>query len=129
MNGAPDNKAVGNAIHAIHTDKRERRTRNKDRPDRGVWTPLRHSGTHGEMKLDILSVHGAEFRPSGSGRGSQYSVDNGSYRHGGRRGSAYNTKDADGPSFVEGKPLKRGGSSGYGSHEKQVWIQKSCSGS
>ncbi|KAL2536966.1 Regulator of nonsense transcripts UPF3 [Forsythia ovata] len=47
MNGAPDNKAVGNAMHAVHPEKRERRTRNKDRPDRGVWTPLRRSdGSH-----------------------------------------------------------------------------------
>ncbi|CAI9781747.1 unnamed protein product [Fraxinus pennsylvanica] len=153
INGAPDHKADGNAIHAVHSEKHERRTRNKDRPDRGVWTPLQRSdgshasdeslssytsqttpggdsaeGIHGEVKIEMPSVHGAEFRPTGSGRGSRYSVDNGSFRHGGRRGSAYNIKDADGPSVVEGKPLKRGGSSGYGSNEKQVWIQKSSSG-
>ncbi|CAA2968204.1 regulator of nonsense transcripts UPF3-like [Olea europaea subsp. europaea] len=156
INGAPDHKADGNAIHAVHTEKRERRTRNKDRPDRGVWTPLQRSdgshasdeslssytsqsipggdsaeGTHGEVKIDMPSVHGTEFRSTGSGRGSHHSVDNGvgSFRHGGRRGSAYNIKDADGPSVVESKTLKRGGSAGYSSNEKQVWIQKSSSGS
>lgn len=68
---------------------------------------------------------------------------------------AYSVKDADGSSALEGKPTKRGGSSGYGSHEvrncytlttlnliiqlyclliytftklqKQVWVQKSSS--
>lgn len=43
--------------------------------------------------------------------------DIGPYRHGGRRGSAYSVKDADGSSFVEGKSSKKVGSSGYSSHE------------
>ena len=79
----------------------------------------------------------------------------GSYRHGVRRGSAYNVKEGDGSSAVEGKSSKRGGSSGYASQEvckllhlnnfqthnsvvlhaytcshklqKQVWVQKSSS--
>ncbi|KAI3445571.1 hypothetical protein Pfo_002236 [Paulownia fortunei] len=152
-NGAPEDKVVCNDLHAVPTEKLERRTRNKDRPDRGVWTPLRRSdgshasdeslsssasqtsqamdsaeGTHVEMKHDTLVTRAGEYRPIGSGRGSHYSADNGSYRQGGRRGSAYNVKDADGSSIVEGKPLKRGGSSGYGPHEKQVWVQKSSSG-
>ncbi|KAK4438375.1 Regulator of nonsense transcripts UPF3 [Sesamum alatum] len=148
-NGAPEDKVVPNDLPAVHMEKQERRTRNKDRPDRGVWTPLRRSdgshasdeslssasqvldsaeGTHVEKKHEMLVTRGSEYRPSGSGRGNHYSVDNGSYRHGGRRGSAYNVKDADVSSNVEGKPLKRGGSSGYGSHEKQVWVQKSSSG-
>ncbi|XP_020551709.1 regulator of nonsense transcripts UPF3-like [Sesamum indicum] len=148
-NGAPEDKVVPNDLPAVHMEKQERRTRNKDRPDRGVWTPLRRSdgshgsddslssasqvldsaeGTHVEKKHEMLVARGSEYRPSGSGRGSHYSVDNGSYRHGGRRGSAYNVKDADVSSNVEGKSLKRGASSGYGSHEKQVWVQKSSSG-
>ncbi|KAI3752649.1 hypothetical protein L2E82_24684 [Cichorium intybus] len=63
----------------------DKRTRNKDRPDRGVWTPLRHSdgsdeslssskqeeGTHGEGKY-------GDFR-GGSGRGGHFSVDNDKY--------------------------------------------------
>ncbi|KAL2254289.1 UNVERIFIED_CONTAM: hypothetical protein Sindi_0223600 [Sesamum indicum] len=141
-NGAPEDKVVPNDLPAVHMEKQERRTRNKDRPDRGVWTPLRRSdgshgsddslssasqvldsaeGTHVEKKHEMLVARGSEYRPSGSGRGSHYSVDNGSYRHGGRRGSAYNVKDADVSSNVEGKSLKRGASSGYGSHE--VWSQ------
>ncbi|KAK4402010.1 Regulator of nonsense transcripts UPF3 [Sesamum angolense] len=142
-NGAPEDKVVPNDLPAVHMEKQERRTRNKDRPDRGVWTPLRRSdGSHGsdeslssasqvldsaegtrvEKKHEMLVARSGEYRPSGSGRGSHYSVDNGrSYRHGGRRGSAYNAKDAEVSSNVEGKSLRRGGSSGYGSHE--VWSQ------
>ncbi|KAL3814538.1 hypothetical protein ACJIZ3_015806 [Penstemon smallii] len=147
-NGAPEDKVVNNDLHVIHTEKQERPKRNKDRPDRGVWTPLRRSdGSHGsndslssstsqtsqvvdssegihvDMKNDMLMTRGGEYRPIGSGRGSRYS-DNGSYRHGGRRGSVYSIKDADGSSVLEGKPSKRGGS-----YEKQVWVQKSSSGS
>ncbi|KAK4491271.1 hypothetical protein RD792_002007 [Penstemon davidsonii] len=176
-NGNPEDKVVNNDLQAIRTEKQERRTRNKDRPDRGVWTPLRRSdgphasdeslssstpqisqvvdfgeggdtgkeislnlylivctfltetitflaltfswkqicpkvslilysevsgfynfsGTHGDVKHDMLVTRG------------------GSYKPGGRRGSAYSIKDADGSS-VEGKSLKRGGS-GYGSLE------------
>ncbi|XP_057792064.1 regulator of nonsense transcripts UPF3 isoform X8 [Salvia miltiorrhiza] len=151
-NGTPEDKLVSNDLHAVPTEKQERRARNKDRPDRGVWTPLRRSdglhssdeslslsasqtseigdsaeGTHVESKQDMLVTRGGEFRPLGGGRGRHYSSDNGPYRHGVRRGSAYNAKEADGSSIVEGKSSKRGGSSGYGSHEKQVWVQKSSS--
>ncbi|KAL3538496.1 hypothetical protein ACH5RR_001862 [Cinchona calisaya] len=147
---APDDK-VHNDLHSVHSEKQERRTRNKDRPDRVVWTPLRRSdgshasdeslssstsqpaldsaeGTQLEMRSDMVSARGGEFRHGGSGRANQSSVDNGSYKHGGRRGSAY-VKDSDGSSLVEGKPLRRGGSSSFGSHEKQVWVQKSSTGS
>ncbi|XP_076896832.1 regulator of nonsense transcripts UPF3-like isoform X2 [Bidens hawaiensis] len=132
-NGLPDDNT---------NDRRS--TRNKDRPERGVWTPLKRSdeplsssssqsiqvpqdsaegssGTHGEVKNDLSVARSG-------GRGGYFSVDNGSYKHGGRRGGpSYNFKDADGSSNLsEGKPLKRGVS---GSHEKQVWVQKSSSGS
>ncbi|KAI3448361.1 hypothetical protein Pfo_005026 [Paulownia fortunei] len=150
INGVPEDKVVRNDLHTVHTEKQERRTKNKDRPDRGVWTPLRRSeGSHAsddslsssasqasqvvdsaeDVKNEMLVTRGGDYRHIGSGRNSHYSVDNGSYRHGGRRGSAYNIKDADGSAVVEGKPSKRGGSSGYSSHEKQVWVQKSSSGS
>ncbi|KAL1564860.1 regulator of nonsense transcripts UPF3-like isoform X1 [Salvia divinorum] len=148
-NGVPEDKLVSNDLHAGPTEKQERRARNKDRPDRGVWTPLRRSdglhssdeslslsasqiseigdsaeGTNVESKQDILATRGG-------GRGRRYSSDNGNtvgpYRHGVRRGSAYNVKEADGSSAVEGKSSKRGGSSGYTSQEKQVWVQKSSS--
>ncbi|KAI7983398.1 hypothetical protein LOK49_LG15G02621 [Camellia lanceoleosa] len=59
-----------------------------------------------------------------------HSLDNDSHKHGGRRGLAHNVKDLDGSSIVsEGKLLKKGGSSGYGSHEKQVWVQEPSAGS
>lgn len=146
INGAQEDKLVSNDLHGVLPEKQERRTRNKDRPDRGVWTPLRRSdGLHSSDESLPLSAsqtsqlvdspegthldttRGSEYRPLGGGRGRHHSSDNGPYRHGGRRGSAYNVKDADGSSIVEGKSSKRGGSSGYGSHEKQVWVQKSSS--
>ncbi|PSS19024.1 Regulator of nonsense transcripts like [Actinidia chinensis var. chinensis] len=155
-NGALDDKVVVNDLHSLSSEKPEKRTRNRDRPDRGVWTPLRRSdgshasdesllsstsqsthlrldsaeGSRGEVKIDMPNVRSGEVKTVGSGRSGYISLDNGSHKHNGRRGLAHNVKDADGSSIVsEGKPLKRGGSSGYGSHEKQVWIQKSSAGS
>ncbi|XP_073312655.1 regulator of nonsense transcripts UPF3-like isoform X3 [Primulina huaijiensis] len=148
-NGSPEGKLASHDSQAFHTEKEERRTRNRDRPDRGVWAPIRRSdGSHAsdeslsssifqtsqvvdsseDIKNDVLIMRGGEFRHIGSGRGGHKSVGNGSYRQGGRRGSAYNIKDADG-SQVEGKFPKRGGSSGHVSHEKQLWVQKSSPGS
>ncbi|KZV48638.1 hypothetical protein F511_10324 [Dorcoceras hygrometricum] len=136
-NGSPEGKVASHESQAFHTEKEERRTRNRDRPDRGVWAPIRRSdGSHAsdeslssstfqtpqvvdfseDMKNDVLIIRGGEFRNTGSGRGGHNSAGNGSYRQGGRRGSAYNIKDADG-SQVEGKFPKRGGSSGHVSSE------------
>lgn len=147
-NGANEDKVLGADLHIVHTEKQEKRTRIRDRPDRGVWTPLRRSdslhasdeslsssasqssevpdfveGSQGETKHGLANARGAEFRPMGSGRNSHSSFDNGTYKHGGRRGM----RD-DGISVGEGKPLRRGGPSSYGTHEKQVWVQKSSSG-
>lgn len=45
-NGVPEER-FANDFHGSSTEKQERRTRNKDRPDRGVWAPLRRSdGPH-----------------------------------------------------------------------------------
>ncbi|XP_060167603.1 regulator of nonsense transcripts UPF3 [Lycium barbarum] len=143
-----EDKVLGTDLHVVHTEKQEKRTRIRDRPDRGVWTPLRRSdslhasdeslsssasqssevpdfveGSQAETKTDLASARGGEFRPMGSGRNSHSSFDNGNYKHGGRRGM----RD-DGTSVGEGKPLRRGGPSSYGTHEKQVWVQKSSSG-
>ncbi|XP_076914489.1 regulator of nonsense transcripts UPF3-like [Bidens hawaiensis] len=127
-------------VHDSHKDKRYRNNY-KDKPDRGVWTPLRRSdgsdealsssasqstqvlpdsveGTCGEAKYDVSN----ELKPVGTGCGT--------HKHSGRRASTYNTKDADGSSnFSDGKPSKRGVSTGYGSHEKRIWVQKPSSGS
>ncbi|ONK55322.1 uncharacterized protein A4U43_UnF5010 [Asparagus officinalis] len=169
-----DDKSAMSNLHGSVSivDKNDRRVRNKDRPDRGVWTPRHSDGvhvnndnsfsaqqlsdalegisqqtlghknrdedmdiqtaqracvsnsmaayddsmTHGEMKLDLQN--------------SNRRAENGLYRHIGRRGSGHGMKDMDGSvNFSEGKPCKRGISAGYGSHEKQVWVQKSGSGS
>ncbi|KAK6777713.1 hypothetical protein RDI58_024431 [Solanum bulbocastanum] len=148
--GANEDKVVGNEKHVVHIEKQERRSRNRDRPDRGVWTPLRRAdssqasngslssgipqssqvrefveGGQGESKNDLPIARGSEFRPIGSGRNSHSSADNGNYKHGGRRG----LRDVDDTFIGEGKPVKRGGTSAYSSLEKQVWVQKSSSGS
>ncbi|CAL5379933.1 unnamed protein product [Camellia sinensis] len=143
-NGSLEDNVVGNGLHGVSSEKQEKRTRNKDRPDRGVWTPLRRSdgshasdeslsssasqstqlqpdsaeGSHGEVKFDLSNARSGEFKTVGTGRSGFHSLDNGSHKHGGRRGLAHNVKDLDGSSIVsEGKLLKKGGSSGYGSHE------------
>ncbi|KDP42459.1 hypothetical protein JCGZ_00256 [Jatropha curcas] len=152
-NGALDDKVVINDLHGFSGEKQEKRTRNKDRPDRVVWTPLRRSdgsyasdeslslsasqstqsgvdssqGNLGDLKVDPSNSRSGEVKTL-TGRGSHSSLDNGSHKHFGRRGPSHPVRDADGSSG-EGKASKRGGASGYGSHEKQVWVQKSSSGS
>ncbi|RWR90336.1 regulator of nonsense transcripts UPF3 isoform X1 [Cinnamomum micranthum f. kanehirae] len=203
---ASDDKFVANDLHNVTSvnEKQDRRTRNKDRPDRGVWTPLRRSdGSHAtDGSLPSSSLHAQFLSDSFEGMtisqraavgvsktgddvvdtdssnnsftgGKPRSMDgghnsrlgrgggllsaneftlcemkadmpnasksgeikvigtglvNGSHRHVVRRGP-HGLKEIDGsPNFSEGKPSKRGGT-GYGSHEKQVWVQKSGSGS
>lgn len=155
-NGLPNDKVHGHDSHGFYNEKQDRRSRNRDKPDRGVWTPLRRTegahasdeslssstsqstqvlpesaeGTRGEAKCDVSSEHSLEYKPIGTGRGGHFSSDNGSHKHSGRRASTHNTKDADGSlNLNEGKPSKRGVSSGYVSHEKRVWVQKPSSGS
>ncbi|KAL5776296.1 hypothetical protein ACOSP7_009222 [Xanthoceras sorbifolium] len=142
---APDDRFLRKDVHGLGTvsEKQDKRTRNKDRPDRGVWTPLRRSDisqttgecssqptqvlsnltevNHGDIKGDM--PHGSktgDFTAPSSGRSS---MENGFHKHSGRRVAAH--KD-DGIS--EGKSSKRRGPTGSGAHEKQVWIQKSSSG-
>lgn len=46
-NEAAEDRTAGNDLQGFYAEKPEKRTRNKDRPDRGVWTPLRRSdGLH-----------------------------------------------------------------------------------
>uniref|UniRef100_A0ACD5UQW1 Uncharacterized protein n=1 Tax=Avena sativa TaxID=4498 RepID=A0ACD5UQW1_AVESA len=129
------------------SEKIERHARNRDRPDRGVWAPRRYDksasggGTqasssefpliqshpednfsqqadgHGDRKIDTRSP---------GGRGGV--VENGN-RHANRRGPPRGLKEMEiSPITSDGKPLKRGAAS-YGAHERQVWVQKSSSGS
>lgn len=134
-----------NESHVSTSDnKHDKRMRNKDRPDRGVWAPLRRSdgsrgrGTkflpandipfgHGEIKHDSPNCNrNSEFNSLGGGRVS-HTLDNGTQRHVSRSVSVHGLKELDSPTTkAEGKPLKRGPPL-YGSHEKQVWVQKSGS--
>ncbi|KAJ7982750.1 Regulator of nonsense transcripts UPF3 [Quillaja saponaria] len=106
----------------VVVEKQQKRTRNKDRPDRGVWTPLRRSDVSNasdspvETKDVKYGIRSGEISASASG---------GSQKHFGRRGGTPIMKD-DGLS--EGKSSKRGVTA-HGALEKQVWIQKSFSGS
>ncbi|XP_068498692.1 regulator of nonsense transcripts UPF3 isoform X2 [Phaseolus vulgaris] len=175
---ALDEKFVKRDPHGLGSgEKTEKRTRNKDRPDRGVWTPLRrsdvsHAGSdyssssmaqptlsnpesaEGELKENVTSGNrGSEFSASAGGRGNP-SIENGSQRNFARRGASYVVKDDGAVSISEGKPSKK--SVGHSAHEvymsyvdlfwivyfvdsscvryllclqKQVWVQKSSSGS
>ncbi|XP_054812016.1 regulator of nonsense transcripts UPF3 [Prosopis cineraria] len=149
---ALDEKFVKRDLHGLGSgEKTERRTRNKDRPDCGVWTPLRRSdvshavnehssssvsqstlshseSVEGEMKDDVFSgSRKGEYSASAGGRNSS-SVENGSQRHYTRRGATHTVKDDTAVSLSEAKPSKKG-VAGHGAHEKQVWVQKSSSGS
>ncbi|KAI0528535.1 hypothetical protein KFK09_001077 [Dendrobium nobile] len=140
-------KAASSELYAnvsIRDNKIEKRMRNKDRPDRGVWAPLHRS--------DVFQGHGTNFLPSneigaghrnkkfdtpggnrsseskslGVGRGHHASLDNGVNRHAVRRGMAHGSKDLDvSASTAEAKPSKRGPIP----YEKQVWVQKTGSAS
>ncbi|KAK4788842.1 hypothetical protein SAY86_020161 [Trapa natans] len=140
-NGFTDEKTSLNVLHGFGSDKQERRLRNKDRPDRGVWAPLRRSdGSHASddslsstslpAKAMVASSEGnSEVRILANRRSSQSSLENGFHKPVNRRGQPQGGKDLDGsPISVDGKPPKRAGVPGYGSYEKQMWVQKSSSG-
>ncbi|KAK3184840.1 hypothetical protein Dsin_032126 [Dipteronia sinensis] len=140
-NGVSDDKFGANELRSSSSKMLERCTRNKDIPDRGVWTLCRSDGSYASDEslsskssepslsavdssegslgeIDMSDVRSVDVKMVGSGRSSHSSFDNGSYRHGGRRGPTYGVKDADGTFVIsEGKPLRRVGASGYGSHE------------
>ncbi|XP_017425445.1 regulator of nonsense transcripts UPF3 isoform X2 [Vigna angularis] len=148
---ALDEKFVKRDPHGLGSgEKTEKRTRSKDRPDRGVWTPLRRSdvshassdyssssmaqptlsnpeSTEGEVKENVTSWNrGSEISASAGGRGNP-SIENGSQRNFARRGASYVVKDDGAVGISEGKHSKK--SVGHSAHEKQVWVQKSSSGS
>ncbi|XP_068653302.1 regulator of nonsense transcripts UPF3-like isoform X2 [Aristolochia californica] len=185
MKRALDDKAFGSESPSfVSTNETpERRTRNKDRPDRGptqrMSEPLDNmsvsqhtspskagddvigdtdNGSYstggksrnleagaqnsrvgrsnnsllahdfGEMKAELPGGSRiGDGKNVGNARNTLSSVENGSHRHGGRRG-LHGLKDDGLVNLSEGKPSKRG-ATGYGSHEKQVWVQKSGPGS
>ncbi|CAN8290103.1 unnamed protein product [Cochlearia groenlandica] len=142
-NNRADGKCAGKDYHVSGTfsEKQERRTRNRERPDRGVWAPLRRGdgsnisedqqsslpANNGEVKDRIIVQRSGEVVNSSGG----YSLENGSARHSNRRVGARNRKEDITVMSGEGKTSRRGGGgggSGPNSHERQMWIQKSSSG-
>ncbi|RCV33737.1 hypothetical protein SETIT_7G106300v2 [Setaria italica] len=129
-------------------EKIERHARNRDRPDRGVWAPRRYDkstsgggsnalssefpqmpSNSGDNFSQIADGHGdrkTDTRSHGGSRGGP--VENG-HRHANRRGPPRGPKETEtSASTPDGKNSKRGSAS-YGAHERQVWVQKSSSGS
>ncbi|KAL1292479.1 hypothetical protein AAHE18_19G000100 [Arachis hypogaea] len=133
-----DEKFVKKDTHGLGSvgEKIEKRTRNKDRPDRGVWTPLRRSDvSHADNEQSPSSLIQPTLPESGMGESlasivgrSSTSVENGPQRNFTRRGVSHIGKDDVAVSLGDGKASKKGGG-GHGAHEKQVWVQKSSSGS
>ncbi|GAB4849178.1 hypothetical protein Ancab_003988 [Ancistrocladus abbreviatus] len=115
VNGALDDKVSGNDFNG--SDRLERRVRNKDRPDRGVWTALR--------KSDGSQASDEPLSPASQTMQSPSDSLEGAHRYFSRRAHAHNMKDADGGRNE--KHSRRGGPS-YSGHEKQVWVQKSSAG-
>ncbi|XP_039068472.1 regulator of nonsense transcripts UPF3-like isoform X3 [Hibiscus syriacus] len=141
---ALDDKVAGNDLNG--TEKTERCSRNKDRTDQGFRTlrcsdgsyasddslsssasqsariPLDSSdGAYGDTKVDFSNVRSMQGKTFGNGHNS--SLDNGFHKHVSRCIAVTNGSSA----VSNGKPGERGNISGYGSHEKQIWVQKSSS--
>ncbi|KAH1255955.1 Regulator of nonsense transcripts UPF3 [Glycine max] len=138
---ALDEKFIKRDLHGLGSSaKTEKRTRNKDRPDRGVWTPLRrsdvsHAGNdysssslaqptqsnpesaEGEVKENVPSGNrGGEFSASAGGHGGNPSIENGSQRNFIHHGASYVVKDDGAVSSIsKGKPSKK--SVGHSAHE------------
>lgn len=146
-----ENAEKSNHIHGSVPigEKIERHARNRDRPDRGVWAPRRYDkstsggGSHasssefpqmqshsGDSFSQLADGHGdrkTDTRSHGGSRGGP--VENG-HRHPNRRGGPpRGPKEMEiSASAPDGKNSKRS-TANYGAHEKQVWVQKSSSGS
>ncbi|XP_031490593.1 regulator of nonsense transcripts UPF3-like isoform X1 [Nymphaea colorata] len=82
-----------------------------------------------ETKVDASGANWSGTpRVQEAGRGSDVLMENGSHRCS-RRAAIQGSKEADNlPNPLDGKPSKKG-SSGYWMHEKQIWVQKSETGS
>ncbi|EPS57826.1 hypothetical protein M569_16991, partial [Genlisea aurea] len=129
--GASPEKVISNERLAAPPEWYDRRSRNKDRPDRVVWTPHRISegSRAGDESLSSSSSQKSQVVDSEQGlrRETKYTRFGENRSAGSGRGSDIRGRNgADGSPIVEGKSSKRG-VSGYGSHEKQVWVQKSSS--
>ncbi|XP_027193197.1 regulator of nonsense transcripts UPF3-like isoform X2 [Cicer arietinum] len=131
--GAPENRITVHGLH-VSSERQERRFRQKDRPDRGIWTSRSNGGDeslsssassqvdpleggHAELKHDTRSARSGEVKSFGSLRAS-HSSENGFNKHFGRRGPIHGVKDVDGYSVSsEGKHPRKPSSSAYGSNE------------
>ncbi|CAF2225272.1 unnamed protein product [Brassica napus] len=130
-------------VSGTNTEKQERRPRNRDRPDRVVWAPLRRSdgsnncedqplpsaANNGEVKQRTLLQRSGEVVNSSDG----HSLENGSGKYSSRRVGSRNRKEDGFAVTGEGKSSRRGGGGDPTSYEasqarKQKWIQKSSSG-
>ncbi|XP_074576641.1 regulator of nonsense transcripts UPF3-like [Curcuma longa] len=84
---------------------------------------------HGERKTNLSSARSEDMKLHGGGRVDHSSLENGSHRHVGHRGSEHGPKDViTSLNLSKGKSSKRG-STVYSSHERQVWVQKAGLGS
>ncbi|KAE8655484.1 Regulator of nonsense transcripts UPF3 [Hibiscus syriacus] len=109
----PTNTRMGSG-----SEKHEKRTRNRDGPDRGVWVPRADFSQSNEERLTPFVLQSAQ-----SSRSSM----EGSSRQFGRGPAAHTIKDDGSVISNEVKPSKRGAPTSSGAHEKQVWVQKSSS--
>ncbi|BAT86718.1 Regulator of nonsense transcripts [Vigna angularis] len=143
MNGISENKIGVHDSH-VSSERQERHTRHKDRPDRGVWTSSNGAdesvssaassqvdpfeGRSADLKHDMPNARSGEVKSLGGVRTS-HSSENGFNKHFGRRGPTHGVKDVDSYSVSsDGKHPRRSGTTTYGSNEKQVWVQKASSG-
>ncbi|CDY46452.1 BnaA08g06560D [Brassica napus] len=127
-------------VSGTNTEKQERRPRNRDRPDRVVWAPLRRSdgsnncedqplpsaANNGEVKQRTLLQRSGEVVNSSDG----HSLENGSGKYSSRRVGSRNRKEDGFAVTGEGKSSRRGGGGDPTSYEASQarWIQKSSSG-
>ncbi|XP_072969731.1 regulator of nonsense transcripts UPF3-like isoform X6 [Typha angustifolia] len=82
--------------------------------------------SQGEANPDVAT---AEAKILGAGFNSCSLPDNGLHKYS-RRGPAHGAREVDSSlNYTDGKPSKRGGPGSYGTHERQVWVQKPGSGS
>ncbi|KAK4254459.1 hypothetical protein QN277_009842 [Acacia crassicarpa] len=139
-NGAVEDRVSANDMH-VSSERLGSHVRHKDRPDRGIWSSFSNGNddflsssatsqvdTHRESKHDMSDAKRGDIKILGNVRSSQ-SSENGFSKHLGRRGPTHGMKDADVYSnSSEGKHPRRSSASVYGSHEKQVWVQKASSG-
>ncbi|XP_072969844.1 regulator of nonsense transcripts UPF3 [Typha angustifolia] len=143
-----DKRHLDEKLNTLHgsvsiSEKHDKRTRNRDKTDHGVWTFRRSERSHSnsgtlssssdsvQMLSDSIENELLSEQAAGHGEiksditGTSRREENGSHRLVSRRGATRGSKEAESSlSISEGKHSKRG-PTGYGTHERQVWVQKS----